>query len=113
MPNFHSVQKGADLIPSINNKVFDPTSVSHILESELNSCSNVESHEAFVRKMQLRYLDSPEDESDPDWSHLPSQVLSHCISTTPHQKVTNEGIQVTSTRHVRVQPAGKLERLVG
>ena len=91
---------------------FDAQNTAHILETVVESIGNL-SYEAFVRKMQLQYLDTLEDMADEDWSHIPISVLSHQVSFTPRKQIIQSDkyespvVKLTKDRHIRVKTVWK------
>ena len=61
---------------ALKEDVFDPSSSFHILETELDA-PVPQSHDAFIHKMELQYLDSLMDTMDEDWAFTPTSVFAH------------------------------------
>ena len=88
---------------------FRSDSVCHILETEITAGDSITTlnHEAFVRKMQLQYFDTLEDNEDEDWSFIPTGVLAHNLSVVPRRTIVHDkdgtNIHITKDRHIRVK----------
>ena len=99
---------------------FNSDLVCHVLETDITSGDSITTlnHEAFVRKMQLQYFDTLEDNADEDWSFVPTGVLAHHLSVVPRHEIVQDNnganIQVTKEHHIRVKTCfGEMEKLVG
>ena len=90
----------------LREDVFDPSSSFHILETELDA-PVPKSHEAFIWKMELQYLDSKMDSVDEDWSFVPTSVLAHRVAAVPRKRVHDGKLTVVRDKHVRVKTCWK------
>ena len=90
----------------LKEDIFEPSSSFHILETELDAPAH-KSHEAFIRKMELQYLDSKMDSLDEDWSFVPTSVLTHCVAAVPRKRIQDGKLTVVRDKHVRVKTCWK------
>jgi len=91
---------------------FNPNSHLHVLETNISPVDSYVtlSQDAMIRKMELQYFDTLEDEKEGS-SFVPTEVLAHRLSIQPRKVVMTTGertkVQVIKKKHVRVQTCWK------